>query len=475
MNIYWVKDKTQKIFLTSDLWLGNSMNYTNQIMYQPTIQFTIPFDILRGNNSNNCIPDSAFEFLIEFDSGRIFHGKVIKKDYDAIAGTVTVSGVHIVEELRHYRVPANYAVHDKTFNDLYNPTEPETKEEAEAGASTSTSESQSTSSSESNSESNSSQTSETPKKVANDKILEQSKKQVEDLRGKFNHEGWTFLCMDDIKDVKFTYLFSNQDKLTALTDACKQTEDVFWRVSLTEMRTIEIGKFGKYKELMIDETNMLGEVFGVEEDFQDICNYGIYFTDKSDSGTTALTLRDVYNRPELQNKSFPIIMTGQEINTERNYQYIDLLPFGANNQGDYAVLDVEGVALEEGNIFEEAFTSNDVQSVAEKNEEVTDADRLEASKQLYKQAVRKLIHSRRKIGYSVTIGDLPIEYNVGDKIRLTMVSQILEMTTCTNYYKKMLEIDDYFYISSLTENIQSGGHTTYELTVEKYIYNNAEV
>lgn len=148
--------------------------------------------------------------------------------------------------------------------------------------------------------------------------------------------------MDDIKDVKFTYLFSNQDKLTALTDACKQTEDVFWRVSLTEMRTIEIGKFGKYKELMIDETNMLGEVFGVEEDFQDICNYGIYFTDKSDSGTTALTLRDIYNRPELQNKNFPIIMTGQEINTERNYQYIDLLPFGANNQGDYAVLDVEG-------------------------------------------------------------------------------------------------------------------------------------
>lgn len=475
MNLYWVKDKTQKIFLTDDLWLGSNINFNTQIMYVPTIQFILPIDVLRGNNSNDCIPDSAFEFVIEFDSGHIFHGKVTQKSYDAIAGTVTVDAEHIAGELSHYRIPANYAVHGKTFKDLYNPTEPKPKEEAESATSTSTSESQSTSSSESSSESDSSQNSETAKKVSNDKILEQSKNQVEDLRGKFNHDGWTFLCMKDIDDVTFTYLFSNQDKLTALTDACRQTEDVFWRVSLTEMRTIEIGKFGQYKELMITEDNMLGTTFDVVEDFKDITNYGIYFTDKSDSGTTALTLRDVYNRPELQDDAFPIIMTGQEINTERNYQYIELLPFGANNAGDYAVLDVEGIALEEGNIFEAAFTSNDVQSVAEKNEEVTDADRLEASLQLYKQAIRKLIHSRRKIGYTVKLPSIPLEYNVGDKVRLTMISQILEMTTCTNYYKKLLEVDDYFFISAITENIELGGHVTYDLTLEKYLYNNSEV
>lgn len=418
MNLYWVKNKTKKIFLTSDIWLGDNLSYTNQIMFQPSIQFTIPTKVLR-KSSIDVVPDSVFEFVIEFDSGRIFYGKVNRKVYDLVAGTVTIDGVHIVEELKHFRVPANYAVHNKTFDEIYN----------------------------------------------TDK----------DLAGKFNHDGWTFLCLDDIKDVTFTYLFSNQDKLTALTDACRQTEDVFWRVSLTKMRTIEIGKFGEYKELLISERNMLSNSLSIEEDFQDICNYGIYFTDKSDSGTTALTLRDVYNRPELQDENFPIIMTGQEINTERNYQYIDLLPFGANNQGDYAVLDVEGIALEEGNIFEAAFTSNDVQSVAEKNEEVTDADRLEASKQLYKQAVRKLIHSRRKIGYTLTVKNLPVEYNVGDKIRLALVSKILEVTTCSNYYKNMLEVDDYFYISSLTERIESGGHTVYELTVEKYIYNNEEV
>lgn len=419
MNLYWIKDKTKKIFLTSDLWLGDEISYSNEIMYQPTINFSIPTDVLRGGSEIDSPPDAAFEFVIEFDSGRIFHGKVTNKRYNIPDSTVDISANHIVSELSHYRIPTNFAVTDKSIDELYNTDET--------------------------------------------------------LQGKFSHEGWTFRVFDDAKDVRFTYLFSNQDKLTALTDVCRQTEDVFWRVSLTEMRTIEIGKFGEYKELMVDETNILGNSFVIEEDYQDICNYGIYFTDKSDSGTTALTLRDVYNRPELQNPNFPIILTGQEINTERNYDYIDLIPFGANNHGDYAVLDNESVALEAGQIYEAAFTSNDVQSVAKNNEEITDADRLEASKMLYTQAVRKLIHSRRKIGYTFSIGTLPAYYNVGDKIRLTIIDQILETTTCSNYYKKLLNISDYFYISSLTEKVQSGGGLLYELTVEKYLYNNEEV
>lgn len=419
MNLYWIKKKTQKIFLTSDLWLGNEISYTNEIMYQPNISFTIPTEVLKGHNSSECIPDASFEFVIEFDSGRIFHGKVVRKRYDIPSSTVEITADHIINELEHFRIPTNYAVTDKSIDELYNTDE--------------------------------------------------------ELNGKFNHEGWTFRVFDDAKDVRFTYLFSNQDKLTALTDVCRQTEDVFWRVSLTEMRTIEIGKFGEYKELMVDETNILGDSFEIEEDYQDICNYGIYFTDKSDSGTTALTLRDVYNRPELQNPNFPIILTGQEINTERNYDYMDLIPFGANNHGDYAVLDNEGVALEAGQIYEAAFTSNDVQSVAKNNEEITDADRLEASKMLYTQAVRKLIHSRRKIGYSFQISNFPAYYNVGDKIRLTIIDQILAITNCSNYYKKLLCISDYFFVTSVTERVQSGGGIIYDLTVEKYLYNNEEV
>lgn len=296
------------------------------------------------------------------------------------------------------------------------------------------------------------------------------------LDGMFNDLDWTYKFIgDEADDIVVTYLFSNQNKLQALTDVCKQTEDVFWRVSLTEERTIEIGKFGEYKQLMVNEENLVGNTLQTIRDFTTITNYGIYLTDKSDSGTTALTLRDVYNRPYLQNPDFPVILTGQEVNQERNYNYIDLIPFGANNNGDYAVLDKEGVALEAGNIYEEAFTSNDVQPVANDNKELTDADRLIASRQLYTQAVRKLLHSRRKVGYVFQIEELPEIYNVGDKLRLTFTDELLKLEKCSNYFKKLMTVDDYFYITEIEVITEYNGHTEYGLTVEKYLYNDSEV
>ena len=296
------------------------------------------------------------------------------------------------------------------------------------------------------------------------------------LDGLFSDKDWNYVFTDTAKDVIVTYLFSNQDKLQALTDICKQTEDVFWRISLTEERTIEIGRFGDYKELSITKNNIIDGTLNYVEDFQDVCNYAIYFTDKSDSGTTALTLRDVYNHPELQNENFPVIQTGEEINTERRYDYLDLIPFGANNKGDYAVLDKEGIALEAGNIFEKAFTSNDIQTVAkDTNKELTDEDRLIASRQLYTQSIRKLIHSRRKVGITVSIDDLEPNTNVGDKVRFMLMSEIFKVVKCSGYYKKLLTVNDYFYISEIEMVVHTAGAITYNLTIEKHIYNNSEV
>lgn len=417
MNLYWKDTTNSRLLLTSDAFLGNDISLNVELMSVPSISFMIPIEVLTDAPK---LPDASFEFILEFDDGRIFHGKVVHKLYDLINQTVTIEADHVAEELEHQRIPTNYAVKEKTFEEIY-------------------------------------QTDET-------------------LQGKFNADNWNFKFVDDAKDVRFSYLFSNQDKLTALTDACKQTENVFWRISLTEERTIEIGFFGQYvNEFLVNDFNMLGESFQVEEDFRDLCNYAIYLTDKSDSGTSALTLRDAYNQQELINPDFPIIETGQEINTERRYDYIDLIPFGANNHGDYAVLDKEGVALEAGNIYEEAFTSNDVQTIANQNEELSDEDRLVASRQLYTQTIRKLIHRRRKIAYSFQVKNFPVGINVGDKLRLQYIDKILKVTNCTKYYKKLLKIDDYFYISSINMTVGVAGHTTFLLTVEKFIYNNSEV
>ncbi len=417
MNLYWKDTANSRVLLTSDAFLGNEIVFDVELMTIPNITFTIPIEVLKDQEK---LPDAAFEFVLEFDNGHIFHGKVMHSTYDLVNNIVTIEGDHVAEELEHQRIPTNYAVKEKTLEEIY-------------------------------------ETDET-------------------LQGKFNAEDWTFKFVDEAKDVRFSYLFSNQDKLTALTDACKQTENVFWRISLTEERTIEIGFFGQYvNEFLVNDFNMLGNSFQVEEDFRDLCNYGIYLTDKSDSGTSALTLRDVYNKEELINPDFPIIETGQEINTERRYDYIDLIPFGANNHGDYAVLDKEGVALEAGNIYEEAFTSNDVQTIANQNEELSDEDRLIASRQLYAQAIRKLIHRRRKIAYTFQVNDLPRGINVGDKLRLQFIDEILKVTNCTNYYKKLLQIDDYFYISNIKMTVGLAGHVVFTVTVEKFIYNNSEV
>lgn len=138
-------------------------------------------------------------------------------------------------------------------------------------------------------------------------------------------------------------------------------------------------------------------------------------------------------------------------------------------------MDKEGLALEAGRVYEQSFTSNDVQPVANNNKELTDEDRLVASRQLYAQAVRKLIHSRRKVGYTFDITELPNIYNVGDKVRLTFVDKLLKSDKCTKYFKKIMSKDDYFYITEIVVTTSYDGFTSYNLTVEKYLYNDKEV
>ena len=65
--------------------------------------------------------------------------------------------------------------------------------------------------------------------------------------------------------------------------------------------------------------------------------------------------------------------------------------------------------------------------------------------------------------------------NVGDKLRLQYIDEILKVTNCTNYYKKLLQIDDYFYISNIKMTVGLAGHVVFTVTVEKFIYNNSEV
>lgn len=456
MNLYWKETPTTKrSLLTSNEFTDDSISFEVELMNVPRISFEIPIEVF----TDSPIPDGVFEFILEFDNGNIFHGQVIRKEYDLVNNVIKIDAEHIIKELEHQRVPTNYAVNELALGEMFNYKTYQRPKDSKAADQVYFKE----------------------KVKVKDGDKEETKEVVnyvdkDKIDGLFNDKDWTYKFTDNSSDVIITYLFSNQNKLQALTDTLKQTEDVFWRVSLTEERTIEIGRFGDYKELVITGNNLLAESLTLTEDFQDVCNYAIYFTDKSDSGTTALTLRDMYNHPDMQNENFPIIETGEEINTERRYNYLDLIPFGANNQGDYAILDKEGIALESGHIFEKAFTSNDIQTVArDTNKELTDEDRLIASRQLYTQAIRKLIHSRRKVALKFTIDDLTPGTNVGDRVRFMFMAKVLKVMRCGEFFKNLLTVNDYFYISSLEQVVNVGGAMTYNLTIEKHIYNNGEV
>lgn len=544
LSLYLKTSAETKVFLTSDVFIGESISVSHKLMTVPTIEFSIPTEVLMDQR----VPDARFEFVLVYDNGHIFHGRVDTIDIESMSGVTAISASHIAVELESRRVPTNYAVKELTLGEIFtydSYIRPAGLGEGEIisnqkGSSTPTADGPTKTGNktvetttvaeghkrkvttyemsdgttrqvvsdivrEAYGKNNYKQTTTTTRPDGsvtqtvttkngygstktevtstlrdkdpnkNEDEIVQQYVDISKLDGMFNDPEWTYKFVDDCDDVVITYLFSNQNKLQALTDICRQTEGVFWRISLTEERTIEIGRFGEYKQLMINEYNLMGDSLRTVKDFTTIINYGIYFTDKSDSGTTTLTLRDVYNRPELQNPKFPVILTGQEVNTERNYNYIDLIPFGSNNNWDYAVLDTEGLALEAGEVFEGAFTSNDVQTVANTNKELTNEDRLIASRQLYTQAVRKLIHSRRKVGYPLQIAELPANYNVGDKVRLSFVDELLKITKCSKYFKKLLTVDDYFYITEIVETIHTGGMITYTVTVEKFIYNDMEV
>lgn len=419
----------EKVFLTDKLFIGESIDLSWQIMSLPQdIEITIPYSVLQDKG----VTEAAFEFVLEFSDGVLYQGIVVERQKNIYAGTITLSAEHIANELSHKRLPTNFSVIDKPLSDLY--LSLEDLEDKQTG-----------------------------------------KKKPNPMYDVFNDGLWNYELDSTAEKTKITYLFSNQNKLQALTDVCKLTDNIFWRVSRTKERTIELGVFGKEQNFLIQEKDILGNNLTQTDDFRDIVNYGIYLTDKSDSGTTALTLRDVYNDKKLHDAKFPIVETGREINSERVYEYLDLIPFGSNNKGDYAVLDKEGIALEEGRVYEAAFTSNDVQPVAEKNKELTDEDRLQAAKTLYKQAIRKLKHSRRKIGYSFDVAEFPASINVGDKVRLAFVRKLLDADyKCTKYYRKMVK-NGYFYISDIKETIHYQEKPTYSLTFEYQLYNNREV
>ena len=272
------------------------------------------------------------------------------------------------------------------------------------------------------------------------------------------------------------YEFSNETFLEFLTKVCEKTTSLYWRVNRYDPYLIEFGIFGIKKDVLINEYNHLVSLDSVEENYEDTINIAVAMSDKSDSGASSLTLRDIFHNPRFMLEGFPVIKTGNKVNSQRSYDYPQLPVFAPEIIGDeFAVMDTEGIALEAGELYWGTVTDNDTQSIAEDNKEITDVDRLKATEQLYRTAIRRLKNSRRKVIYSMTIEPIT-ERRVqpGDRVMFVLNAGVWELTACTKYYEKILKESSWFFVTKLTDTYSNGTHLQ-KVELSKFLHSDRDI
>lgn len=298
----------------------------------------------------------------------------------------------------------------------------------------------------------------------------------------FAYPGWELNFEGDAGDREIDYVYSKQNKLDALTETCELTEDLFWRVDFSGEKRIDIGVFGEKKPYIVSkkpvgETNIqIVEEPTIDYDFENVINLATVYAQKSDSGMSSLTLREVYNDPKLQIEGFPVVILRANVNNERDYtkystQYPKLAP---NNELEFAVIDEESVALEAGNLIEDSYEFNDLGSFNTDSKNITDEDRIKASVTAYKATIRKLKQARRSKAIELVITPLPKDIKVGDKIRLLYDNSIFKLEACSNYEKKILLMDDWFYITKIGYEIHEADAEVDSITLEKFLKTDRE-
>lgn len=266
----------------------------------------------------------------------------------------------------------------------------------------------------------------------------------------YSRKPWKINVENNSDRIEFE--FSRETKRDALDKIIGLTTELHYRIPRQSTREMDIGLFGEHKDFKIDETNLV-ENLTISTDRSGIVNIAVALSDRSDSGGTSTTLREVFMHPEWQIPRFPVVATGNTINTAAlpyGYRYPEYAP---NNDTEYAVIDEEGIELEHGEVFEGTFSSNAIAPVQVEGKEITNQDRENASRMVYQMAVRKLRASRHIVRYEVSVPELPATINVGDKIFL----DVSDGAFC---------VADWLYIVSIVSNVTTTGHGPYQLVLQ---------
>lgn len=293
----------------------------------------------------------------------------------------------------------------------------------------------------------------------------------------FAYPGWNIEFRNGAENRFIDYVYSKQNKLDALTETVELTDDLWWRVGFWDEKRVQIGTFGDEKPYVIStkpsgKTNIrLIQEPTIDPDLENVINATTVYSDKSDGGMSSLTLREVYMDKSLQKDGFPVVILHSNVNNERDYRmYISQFPqIAPNNELEYAVLDEESIALESGTLIEGSFAFNDLSPFELDSKTITNDKRIKAAKTVYEATIKRLIQSRRSYDLKITTEHLPIDLLAGDKVKFIYDNSIWHLDACSNYWKKILSYNDWFYITHITYNIDEYGNEYCELTLTKWL------
>lgn len=402
-NFFFQINDGSKVVARGKEMLSN-ISFDNELMYIPTMNISLPISYIDYISGN--------EEILIYINNKVFHGYVSSHEVDKVNEIINISLTHVIGEWEFRQISTNLACKNRTVNDIYSTLD-------------------------------------------------------------FRYTGWNVDFLQDSAGRIIDYVYSRQSKLDGLTKTCELTQDLFWRAGFSFGRKLEIGTFGETSKYIVSAKSsgwrnirMISEPV-ITHNYESVINIATVYGEKSDSGMSSMSLREIYEDTAAQYDNFPVVILKNGINNERNYDYVEYSKLAPNNDIEYSVLDIESIALESGIVKEGSFSFNDIAPFNIDSDEITDEDRYVCSKTAYDAAVKKLKESRRSESIQFQVEEIPYDLNVGDKIRFFYENMNYILGECSNYMKKIMTINDYFFITRISYEIDENGTEINTLTIEK--------
>lgn len=390
----------------------NQLYWNNELMYIPTTEILLPIDY-------NIYFQGRKEVKL-YINHKVFHGITTEVQEDKMTETLTVSLMHVIGEWEFRDVSTNLACKNRTINDIYSTLD-------------------------------------------------------------FRYVGWNINYLQDSANRNIDYVYSRQNKLEGLTKTCELTDDLYWRVGFQFGRRVEIGTFGEsLPYLLTTKKSTARNIRIIDEpiithEFEQVFNILTVYGEKSDSGMSSMSLREIYEEEDAQDQNFPVVILKNGINNERNYDYIEFSKLAPNTDIEYTVLDVESIANESGIVIEHSRAMNDLAPFNIDGEAITDEDRAICANTAYQSAIKLLKRSRRRYIVQFRTEQLPPDINVGDKIRLIYDNNMLVTEKCSKYLKEILSLNEEFYITGIDYEFDRQGNEVNTVRLETFLTTDREV